>query len=84
MSARALGGARLEGTRIVRLVYLDEAGLSKPGEEPFLVVAGAIVHADHKLTAIERHLDGIASRNIRRDLLDDGFVFHAHELYQRS
>lgn len=81
MSARALGGARLEGTRIVRLVYLDEAGLSRSSEEPFLVVAGAIVHADHKLTAIERHLDIIASRNIRRGLLDDGFVFHAHELF---
>jgi Protein of unknown function (DUF3800) len=64
----------------VRLVYLDEAGLSKPSEEPFLVVAGAIVHADHKLTAIERHLDGLAARNIRGELLD-GFVFHAHELF---
>ena len=64
----------------MRLVYLDEAGLSKPSEEPFLVVAGAIVHADQKLMAIERHLDGIASRNIRSEFLD-GFVFHAHELF---
>ena len=75
-----LFGGRLDGNNLVRLVYLDEAGLSKPSEEPFLVVAGAIVHADHKLTAIERHLDGIAARNIRGELLD-GFVFHAHELF---
>src|SRR5579872_7378774 len=77
---RSLSGDPIQGARLMRLVYLDEAGLSKPSEEPFSVVCGAIVHADHKLTAIERHLDGIASRNIRNEFLDE-FVFHAHELF---
>ena len=53
---------------------------SKPSEEPFLVVAGIIVDADKKLTAIERHLERIAVRNIRSEMLD-GFVFHAKEIF---
>jgi hypothetical protein len=77
---RSLSGSRLDGDRIVRLVYLDEAGLSKPSEEPFLVVAGIIIDADSKLTAIQRHLERIAVRNIRSESLD-GFVFHAKEIF---
>ena len=80
LGLRSLSGNRLDGNRLLRLVYLDEAGLSKPSEEPFLVVAGIIVDADKKLTAIERHLERIAVRNIRSEMLD-GFVFHAKEIF---
>jgi hypothetical protein len=36
----------LRGDKIVRLVYLDEAGISNPKDEPFLVIAGIAVNAD--------------------------------------
>jgi len=70
----------LEGNKLLRLVYLDEAGLSKPSQEPFLVVAGVIVDPDRKLIAIERHIARIAQRYLPEEHLA-GFVFHAAELF---
>ena len=64
----------------MRLIYCDEAGISNPEQEPFLVVAGLIVHADHLLTAIERHLDRLVERRIPEEHRAD-FIFHAHELF---
>jgi hypothetical protein len=59
---------------------MDEAGLSNPKQEPFLVVAGVIVNADKNLIAVERYLDKLAARYIPAEMLD-GFVFHATELF---
>lgn len=64
----------------MRLVYIDEAGTSNPDQEPILVVAGVIVHADTKLIAIERHLDKLVERHIPPEKRD-GFVFHATEIF---
>lgn len=64
----------------MRLVYVDEAGISHPEQEPFLVVAGAIVHADKALVATERHLDKIVKRHIPEAYWKD-FVFHATHLF---
>jgi hypothetical protein len=77
---KSMSGGQTQGDRLVRLVYLDEAGLSKPSEEPFLVVAGVIIHADNQLTAIERYLERIARKHVRAELLD-GFIFHAKEIF---
>ena len=45
--ARSLSGAPVDlVNRHMRLVYLDEAGISNPVQEPFLVVAGIVVNAD--------------------------------------
>ena len=46
LSACAFGGARLEGNRVVRLVYLDEAGIGDIAKEPHIVVTAAIIDAD--------------------------------------
>lgn len=79
-SLRALGGGKLSGNRIVRLVYVDEAGISNPKHEPFVVVAGAVIHADNTLRAVERYLDRLIKRHIpEKDQKD--FVFHAAELF---
>lgn len=59
---------------------MDEAGISRPEEEPHLVVAAVIVDADDKLVAVERHLDKLVKKHIPEHL-QDGFVFHAHELF---
>lgn len=77
---RSLSGHSLVGCKLLRLVYIDEAGISNPKQEPFLVVAGVIVHADQKLNAIERHLEHILERHIPARQRD-GFVFHATELF---
>jgi hypothetical protein len=64
----------------VRLVYVDEAGISDKRQEPFLVVAAAIVDADKQLVALERHLDKIVARYIPPQH-HDNFVFHASHLF---
>jgi hypothetical protein len=64
----------------MRLVYMDEAGVSSPEQEPFLVVTGIIVDADKSLIAVERYLDKLAARYIPAEMRD-GFIFHATELF---
>jgi hypothetical protein len=73
-------GVPLDGDKIVRLVYIDEAGISKATEEPILVVAGTIVHGDHSLNGVENELERIMLRHIP-ERHRDGFVFHAKELF---
>lgn len=75
---RALGGAPLKGNALMRLVYVDEAGISK--DEPFLVVSAVVVHADHQLIPLERYLDKLVARWIPADKRE-GFIFHATELF---
>lgn len=43
----------------MRLAYLDESGISTQKQEPFLVVAGVIIHGDKQLAAVEDHLTNI-------------------------
>jgi hypothetical protein len=64
----------------VRLVYVDEAGISNPAEEPFLVVSGVIVHADRQLVAVERYLERLIERHIPESQRA-GFIFHAKEIF---
>jgi hypothetical protein len=44
----------------MRFIYLDEAGISNPANEPYLVVAGVIIDADHQWMAVEPHLHVLA------------------------
>lgn len=78
--SRAFGGLPLRGNKIMRLVYLDEAGISNPAHEPFLVVAGVAVNADKQFKEIEGYLDGLAKKHIP-DEKRGGFAFHAMELF---
>ncbi len=64
----------------MRLIYLDEAGISNPRQEPYLVVAGVIVHGDNQWKALEKGLWDIVCEYIpEKDR--KGFVFHATELF---
>jgi hypothetical protein len=76
----AFWGHPLRGSKIVRLVYLDEAGISNPKQEPFLVVAGVVVNADSQFKAIELHIDHLIQKHIPLDK-QHGCVFHAMELF---
>ena len=64
----------------MRLVYFDEAGISKAEEEPFVVVAGVLVHGDGVLNGVKAHLERLMARHIPAHY-HDGFVFHAKELF---
>ena len=63
----------------MRFVYLDESGVGDPKREPFLVVAGVIVHADIQLKAIEKYLASMVECFVPPDK-KEGFFFHAREL----
>jgi len=76
----SLSGAPLQGDRVVRLVYMDEAGISNVQHEPWLVVAGVVVDADKQLMALERRIASIINHYIPEHQRD-GFVFHASHLF---
>jgi hypothetical protein len=73
-------GGQLHGDRIVRLIYLDEAGISNPAQEPMMVVAGIALNADNQFKAVETHLDELVRKHIPEDQRP-GFVFHAMEVF---
>ncbi len=70
--------SRLCGTKLVRLAFLDESGRSR--REPFLVVAGMIIHGDHDYRPLEERLKAIVEKHIPEPDRD-GFVFHAKEIF---
>ena len=78
--AIALGGAPLIGNRIVRMIYLDAAGLSNPVQEPYVVMAGVIVNADKQWKALSQYLSDMADE-IAPPEHREGFAFHATELF---
>lgn len=80
---RSFSGAELGWSRLVRLVYLDEAGVSNIDHEPYLVVSGIILDADQDWRILDRHLKHLA----RKHLPDEdrhGFVFHAQDIWHGS
>jgi hypothetical protein len=64
----------------MRLVYMDESGVSNLKHEPHVVQAGVIVNADKALIRVEKALRDIVERKIPREHWDT-FVFHATELF---
>ncbi len=65
---------------MTRFVYIDEAGISNPDQEPFVVVAAVIVDADRKLNELESRIERLVDRHIPADQRR-GFVFHAMHLF---
>lgn len=67
----------------MRLVYLDEAGVSNPAQEPVLVVAGVIVNPDRQWKELEAYF-----RDLAHALFPDDdpyrFVFHAKDIFHGS
>ena len=67
-----------KGSRVVRLIYVDEAGIS--AREPFLIVGGVILHADDQLVKLEAALDDLVAQWVPTEH-QPGFVFHAMDLF---
>src|SRR5437899_11671128 len=74
----ALGGAPLCGNRNLRFTYVDESGTSQ--HEPFVVVAGILVHGDEQLAPVEDYLDGLVRKHIPEPDWDS-FYFHATDIW---
>jgi uncharacterized protein DUF3800 len=64
----------------VRLIYLDEAGISNPAQEPLLVVAGVAVNADRQFKQVEAYLDELIEKHVPKEKRD-GCVFHAMDIF---
>lgn len=64
----------------MRLVYIDEAGISNPQQDPHVIVAGVIVNGDSQLDAVGQELERILVKHIP-EKYRDGFVFHATEIF---
>jgi hypothetical protein len=65
---------------MTRFVYLDEAGISNPEHEPWVVVAGFIVHADDQWRALERYLGDMIEDLVPEDRRE-GFYFRGYEIW---
>jgi hypothetical protein len=65
------------------MVFLDEAGTGNPRVEPYVVVAGVIVHADKQWKAVESHLAAMMAKYspIPVGDLPHNYSFHATELF---
>lgn len=76
----ALGGKPLEGERVVKFAYLDEAGI---GGEPWVVVGGILIDPDKQWTSLRQYLDDMADYHL---LSEDkpGYVFHAKDIFSGS
>src|SRR6266849_3413019 len=73
-----LGGGPLLGDNLVRMIYLDESGIS--ATEPYVVVAGVIIHADKQWKGLEKYLLDMVDELIP-PAMRDNFYFHATELF---
>lgn len=67
----------------MQLVYVDEAGISNPQQEPFTVVAAVVVHGDEALNATEEMIRNVVKRHVPAEQ-QEGFVLHATDLFGMS
>jgi hypothetical protein len=75
------GRAPLLGHNLVRLLYLDESGTND--EDPFLCVAGVLVHGDNQWPEIDRRILNLIDQYIpQQDRI--GFCFHATDIFHGS
>jgi Protein of unknown function (DUF3800) len=86
LAAKALGGALSGDGNVVKLVYIDEAGISNTIHEPYLVVAAIVVNPDKQWRDLERYYDDLANELFadfeqHPDVDPYRFVFHAKDVW---
>jgi hypothetical protein len=64
----------------MRIAYLDEAGISNIRQEPYLVIAGILIHGDRDWPKLHRHLEKLAHRYD----VPSHFGFHAKDIFHGS
>jgi hypothetical protein len=86
-SGCGFGGGALIGERAVRITCLDEAGVSNPEQEPYLVVAGVMIEPDRRYGPLDMRLRSLAEEYLPADLLEQTraaghpFVFQAKHVW---
>jgi hypothetical protein len=73
----AFGGGPLQGTKLVRIAYLDETGISR--DERFALVSAVIFHGDN-WQSVRNGLSELAD-HCAPPQKRDGFIFHAKEIH---
>ncbi|GJD34002.1 DUF3800 domain-containing protein [Methylobacterium aerolatum] len=70
----------------MQLVYLDEAGISRRSDEPYVVVAGVIVNADQKWKSIEDRFIDLTDKYVPdyESTYGQPFIFHAMDIWHGS
>jgi Protein of unknown function (DUF3800) len=66
--------------RLVRVAYFDEAGVADEKQEPYLVVAGVMIHGDDQWFPVENQAQQIVDTQVPESLRE-GFEFHATHLF---
>ena len=74
----SLSGDQLDGNSIVRIIYVDESGIS--AKESVLVVAGVIINADKQWISIAKSIGEIVAEFVPPDR-QLNFTFHAKDLF---
>lgn len=62
----------------MRFAFLDEGGIAQ--QEPYVVVAGVLVHADDEVIPLESELEALVRKHIP-ETDQEGFVFHAADIW---
>ena len=76
----SMAGVPLVGSRLVRLTYLDDAGLFNAKQEPFIVIGGVIIHGDTQIIPVEEYIAALVRKHIPKEDWP-GFAFHAMDLW---
>ena len=79
--SRSLSGVKVDGNSLVRLVYLDESGISI--RETFCVVTGVLIDTDRQWKPVEKYVNGLIKKYVHEKDRRE-FVFHATELFRGS
>ena len=82
-SLRAFGGAPLNGSKWVRVLYMDESGIGNIKSDPFLVVAGVVIHADTQWGMLANRLDQMLSNAVPPGAPKPRFL-HAKDVFHGS
>lgn len=80
---RAIDGGELIGAKLVRSIYLDEAGISNNGRENTVVIAGCILHMDTQWRPVQQRFAELLEKHILPQHRAR-FVFHAKDLWHGS
>jgi hypothetical protein len=67
----------------MRVAYLDEAGIGDIDNEPIVVVAGVIMHADGQWLTVEKRLKACVLKHIQEQDRA-GFYFHGKDVFSGS
>jgi hypothetical protein len=79
----AIGGGKLNGDKLVRILYLDESGTGKIAREPYLVIAGVLVDGDGQWLPLKKHLQSLLEGAVPAGQPMPSYL-HAADIYHGS